>query len=46
VKYVIDNTQADMAIEGLELQRSDWLAKHNMNEMNRLVQSAEDNKNI
>jgi sugar phosphate isomerase/epimerase len=40
VKYIIDNNQADIVLEGLEPERSEWLAEHNLNEMNRLIQSA------
>ena len=40
IKYIVINLQVDVAIEGMEYQRSEWLAQHNINEMNRLIQSA------
>lgn len=38
IKYIIDNMRVDVAIEGMEYQRSEWLARHNINEMNHMLQ--------
>jgi len=40
LKFIIDNETADVVIEGLGLEISDRLAKHNINEMNRMIHSA------
>ncbi|MEN8240494.1 MAG: sugar phosphate isomerase/epimerase family protein [Chloroflexota bacterium] len=44
VRYNIDNLQAGVAIEGIEYQRSEWLAKHNIKEMDRIIKSPGTNK--
>ena len=40
VKYISNHLQTDIAIEGMEYQRSEGLAQHNIVEMGRYLQSA------
>jgi sugar phosphate isomerase/epimerase len=40
VKYVINHLQTDIAVEGMEYQRSEGLANHNIVEMGHYLQSA------
>jgi len=44
IRYISSNNQADITIEGLEPQRTERLAQHNMNEIKRIIQSAENTK--
>lgn len=43
VKYLIDNNQEYIVIEGLEPEKTDKLAKHNITEMNCLIESVKNN---
>jgi len=45
IKYLINNNQNNIVIEGLEPERTDRLAKHNINEMNCLIESVKNNIN-
>jgi sugar phosphate isomerase/epimerase len=45
VTLLINKNYSAVVIEGMEPERSDWLAKHNLDEMNRLVQKAMNNTN-